>query len=322
MILKLSKYRTAQTVLLVGIVIGSISIVWWLWPVFFATDTYVDVELRPSVTQLEKTRPDFSKADRKEASKWLEDMYYARGSVPFMEVLISGLNQTYKIGDPITFTAVEAGYDNNFCTAPHFIVKDKETGQIHWEYWAVHSCPPPTSWQWFPILNYHRIPSFDSQFPPITEPGKYVIRVESKYNSFAEKEISVLESDHVFDYNLVYTRKGQIPPDYVLKIDLNTGKFIAPYAGEQVQGQIPKEDLDNFKKAIDENHIIGSITTGYGVGVCDDCLFNRVEINLDRYKYTLEWYDGSLEIAKEHSNLIKAVNKVHDFVSSGLAKIR
>ncbi|MEM3064746.1 MAG: hypothetical protein QW177_05170 [Candidatus Nitrosotenuis sp.] len=321
----MSKYRTAQMVLLAGVAIGGVSIIWWLWPVFFATDAVYteDVELRPSIAQLEKTRPDFLHTDRIVASKWLEDMYYARGKAPFMEVSIFGLNSTYKIGDRITFTAVEAGFDNNFCTAPHFIVKNKETGKIQWEYWAVRSCLPPTSWQWFPILNYHKIPSSESQFPPITEAGDYVIRVESKYDSFAEKEISVLESEHVFDYNLVYTRIAhQTGKTITTKIDLNSGKFTTPYWGGQFEGRLSQEELDDLKKTIYDNNVIGSITAGYGVGVCDDCMFNRVEINLDRYKYTLEWYDGSMEISKEHSNLIKAVNKVNDSITTKLASIR
>ena len=239
---------------------------------------------------------------REDALKELQRVFHENGKF-FMNVKITGLNESYVLGEKPTFTVVEAGYGIP-CTHPKIVVSKEGSNKPHWEYDFVHSCPFFKDGH--PILSYVNTPHNNRVMPPITTPGQYTIAASSSYDSSTSKQFTVLESDFVYDYNISYTKNENNTGYTSLHIDLNNGNYALDQNSRLTRDVLSSKELTELKQLVDENDLLrGMSSVSHNVdSACQTCINYEMRISLGDYDHFVQWQNDKDRLREKHVSVV------------------
>lgn len=236
----------------------------------------------------------------------------------FMDVTITGLKDSYVIGEKPIFAVVQAGYGIP-CIQPHVVVFKNGEDKPHWEYNFVHSCPFFRDGS--PILSSMSVPHNNVILLPITEPGQYTITASSSYDSSASKQFVVYDSDFVYDYTISYSKQGNNTGNTLLTIDLNNGNYTLRHNSQSIQNKLSDDELNQLKKSIDENDLLrGYSSVSHDTDpTCSTCVNYKMSISLGDYTHFVQWQNDKDGIRQYHIAVIEILEKLLDNINKNLS---
>jgi len=226
-----------------------------------------------------------------------------------MDMTITGLEDSYEMGQMPRFTVVQAGFGIP-CNEPHIIISKDGNEKPHWDDRFTHSCP--FFKEGHPIFSYVKIPFNNRIIPPITESGQYTIAVSSSYDSSVSKQFTVMESDFVYDYTISYTKRGNSTGNTSLSIDLNDGNYSLAQNSELIQDVLFPDELQEIKQLIDENDLLrGHSSIHHEMdSTCRTCVNYNMLISLGDYTHYTQWQSGEDRLWENHVPVINALEKL------------
>ena len=221
------------------------------------------------------------------------------GVVPFTILTAIGVEDTYELGQPMPFLIQKSGYGNP-CHNQGVVIFDENTKDMVRSNLYLEFCNLDKEilepFDYLVPYNHDVFP----KIPPITEPGEYVMLVRSEDNSKHIQRFSIIDSDHTFEYKLVYSmQRDSTSNKRTLEIDLATGDMTIenPKSREITNALLDPETLERLNHEIENYHFLSNPFTNQMYGeLCDTCNLGQIELYIDdMMAHHILWDDKSLE---------------------------
>lgn len=223
------------------------------------------------------------------------------GVVPFTVLSVIGVEDRYELGDPVHFAVQKSGYGNP-CPNQSVVIFNENTKEHVRTDLYLEICNADQEDEITELYDYlipYNMGGF-MEMPPITELGDYVMVIRSDNNSKHIERFTVFDSDHTFEYKLVYSmQRDSTSNKRTMEINLTDGEMIIENPEDRtiIEATLDSETLEQLNSEIAKNNFVANPFTSQEYGeICNTCNLGRIAFYIDDVlAHHITWDDKSLE---------------------------